>query len=212
MLKWHADAIAAIALTVALIAVVVTGNRMQVAVTQTARADRAAFAESTITRVASQTMHLARLSGEPSPSVISNVLKDLPRNNLRRGYIVFVYTPSACERSIKDGLESIHALERPLADAGYETVVISGVSSAMSKELALLTRDDIAYASPLRFAPRRAIEVALFDPADAMFGEEPIVLFADSERRVLSAIHTDQFRPNMLRTWLQHRVEVPRGH
>ena len=211
MFKWHADGIASVALTVALVAVLVTGDRMQAATVEANRANRAAFAESTLVRVLSQTIHLTGLSGKLAPPVLRDVLDGASPANPARGYILFVYTPSACERSIKDGLETIRTLERPLANAGLSTIVVSAVDSVSSKELAILTRNDIAYTAPLRFASRKLVERAIFDPSDSMFGEEPVVILLDAQQRMLTAMHTDQYRPTMLQQWLGRILDDARN-
>ena len=67
-----------------------------------------------------------------------------------------------------------------------------------------MLRTDIGYTAPLRFASRSLVERTLFDAADSLFGDEPSVLLLDDRQRVISAMHTDQFRPQMLQQWLEH--------
>ena len=209
VLKWHADMVAVVALATGLGAILFATNRASAAVDADARARKATFAESSILRVTRQTIHLAALSGRSAPSVLESALLLSSKATKSGAYVVFVYTPGACERSIKDGLRTLGTMHARLEQSGIRPLVVNGADSPTSKELALLVRDDLQYPAPLYFTPRRALEAALFDKADPLFAEEPSVLLLDGQGRILSGIHTDQFRPELLRQWLE---KVSDGH
>ncbi len=205
MFKWNSDLTSIVSLTVAVSALVFAADRGNATAASTARANASVFAESSVTRVARQSLYLARFSGKPLATALASTVipHDEPALDSAR-YVVFVYTPGACERSIKDGLGTMRAMEPRLRSARLVPVVVIGADSVYNKEQALMLRTDIGYTAPLRFASRSLVERTLFDAADSLFGDEPSVLLLDDRQRVISAMHTDQFRPQMLQQWLEH--------
>jgi hypothetical protein len=167
-------------------------------------ADSASAAQ-TLAVTLERNVALSVLEGKALPEPLGRIARSALGSRVtpaHRGFLVFVYTPMACQRAFNDGLQTLKR-NRALQASGLETYALVGQQDDADRERALLLRAEGKMPFPMTFVPYDTLGAALFPKADSTFDDEPIYLRLDRNLVVLSAFHADQQLPALLDSWLE---------
>lgn len=200
---WLTDAVVAAAMVGLIACVTYLGARVRRlqddAVTLATQANEYGTTAATLRR----TLYLTRLAAKPLPPPLRLAVATATGTSSANGIVVMLFTQSACEKSIKDGLESLKGAQGRLAKTGIRTVALAGATSTTEREQALIGHAEGGFTFPLVFSSRADLAASIFPADDPTFSDEPVYLRLDREGRVVGSVHGDQRHPEFLDTWLR---------